>query len=159
MSSGNGDGGGFFDGIAKVASFGGEGNFFENLFSDVVNVGVQSATFGTVGYENGKLSNGVTTNIAKKSGKGTASGLKEVTGAKAAEAANDMARKQFEDAQAQAEVDRKNTLAQNARDQVNQSQTAAGARASATSRSTSKGTSTSGGSLSLGGDEKDFLGL
>lgn len=159
MSGGNGDGGGFFDDLVNIESFSGEGNFFENLANDGINFGLQRATGGLVGWENGKISNGVTTNILKKTGKEVVSGTKTVTGAKAAEAANDMAVKQFNEAKAQAELDRKNTVAQNARDQVNQSQLAAGARASATSRSTSKGTSASGGSLSLGEDEKDFLGL
>lgn len=157
MSGGNGDGGGFFDDLINVESLSGGGNFFENAFADIVNIGVQTATLGTVGYEDGKLSNGYVTNIAKKSGQGTVSGLKEVTGAKAAEAANALATKQYEEAKAQAEEERANTIAQTARDQINQSQKAAGARASSTSRATPK--ITSSGSSSLGDAESDYLGL
>lgn len=155
MSSGNG-GGGFFDNLVNVESLSGEGNFFENAFADIVNLGVQGATLGYLGYEDGKISNGASTNVAKKAGKEVVSGLKEVTGAKAAEEANTFAREQFDASKAQAEKDRKDALAQTARDQVNQSQMAGAARATAASRTTSKG---SGGSLSLGQDEKDFLGL
>jgi hypothetical protein len=159
MSSGNGGGKGFFDNLVNVESFSGGGNFFENLGSDVLNYGTQMLTGGILGYEDGKISNGVTTNLNKKAGKEVVSGTKEVTGAKAAEQANDLAREQFEEAKAGAELDRKNATDQTAREEIKKSQSAAAARATATSRSTSKNSSTGGGSVSLGDDEKDFLGL
>jgi hypothetical protein len=142
MSSG--DGGGLLE------SFSGEGNFFENLGSDVLNLGLGAVTYGTVGYKDGKIQGGA-----------TVEGAKVLTGAKAAEDANDQARKQFEDAKAQAEQDRLNSIAQTGKDEMRKSQMAGAARSTAASRSTNKAVASSsgGGSLTLGGDEKDFLGL
>jgi hypothetical protein len=157
MSSGNGGGKGFFDNTFNLDSFSGEGNFFENLTHDVLNVGIQGMTGGILGYENGKLSNGVTTNGLKKSGKETVSGLKEVTGAKAAEDANDMARKQFEQTKADAEQARLDSQAQIAASEMQKSKIAGAARNATASRSANKGAAI--GSYSLGSDEKDFLGL
>lgn len=161
MSSGNGGGKGFFDNWVNVDSLSGGGNFFENLGNDLLNFGVQAGTGGWLSYEDGKIGNGVTTNAFKSTGQATVSGLKTVTGAKAAEAANEVARKQFEESKAASEKDRVETIAQNARDQVRQSQMAGAARATAASRITAKGSSATsgGGSLSLGDDEKDFLGI
>lgn len=152
MSSGNGDGEGFFDNLVNVESLSGGGNFFENLGNDFLNHAVQRVTMGLVGVEDGKFSNGVVTNVAKKTGKATVSGLKEVTGAKAAEAANDFAIEQFEETKAAAEKERFQAQSQLAADQVKQSQMAGAAR-NASSRSTP------GGSLILGDEEKDFLGI
>lgn len=157
MSGGNGDGKGFFDNVVNVESFSGKGNFFENLGSDFLNAGLQGVTGGVIGFENGGISNGVTTNLAKKSGKELVSGTKEVTGAKAAEEANKVARQQFEQAAEDAKNARIEAQAATAKDQVRQSQMAGAARASATTRSANKGTAI-GGSV-LGADEKDFLGL
>lgn len=157
MSSGNGGGSGFFDNTVNVESLSGKGNFFENAFADIVNYGIQASTGGWLGYENGKISNGVTTNVAKSTGQAVVSGIKEVTGAKAAEEANKMARDQFESAKADAEKARQDQIAQNAKDQMQQSQQAAAARVTAASRSSNKGTAVGG--LILGQDEKDFLGL
>lgn len=144
MSSGNGDGGGFFDDLVNVESLSGKGNFFENVFADGLNGALQTVTMGLVGFEDGKISNGASTNLLKKAGKGTASGLKEVTGAKAAEQANELAREQFETAQADALKAREQAIYQQGVDQVRQSNLAGRVRNTGTQKL---------------GDEKDFLGL
>lgn len=156
MSSGNGGGKGFVDNLVNVESTSGKGNFFENIFADAVNLTTQVTTGGVFGFEDGKISNGVSTNIAKKTGKEVVSGLKEITGAKAAEDANKMARTQFEEAKAESEADRVNQQNQIAMSQIQQSQIAGAARSVGT-RSTNK--SQGFGSSSFGDYEKDFLGL
>ena len=155
MSSGNGGGKGFFDNIASVDMLSGKGNFFENVIHDVVNASIQGVTAGVLGYEDGKISNGYSTNIAKSSGKAIVSGVKEVTGAKAAEQANDLARQQVAEAKAEAMKAREEAQARTARDQMTQSQVAATARNANTNK---KSTAMLVGSQ-LGADEKDFLGL
>ena len=157
MSGGNGGGGGFFDEMVNFASGSGGGNFFENLGSDFLNVGLQSASLGTVGYENGKVSNGVNTNVAKNAGQATVSGVKEVTGAKAAEQANTMARQQYEQSKIDADAARVEAQNQTAKNQMAQSRAAGAARNATSSRSATKGAGVQ--SLTLGQDEKDFLGL
>lgn len=158
MSGGNGGGKGFFDEAFNVESLTGKGNFFENAFADIINVGVQGLTGGIAGFENGKISNGVATNAAKKSGAGAVSGIKEVTGAKAAENANELARQQFEQAQSDALAARAEAQDQVAKSELQKSQIAGAARnAQAPTRSNFRGVP-SGGTL-LGQDEKDFLGI
>jgi hypothetical protein len=104
-------------------SFKGSGNFFENLFSDVVNYGAQAGTFGMVGFKDGQVRTGVTSTALIQ-------GTKEITGAKAAEDANKLAKEQFEKQKADAEQARAEAINQNARDQVQQSRMAGAARAS-----------------------------
>jgi hypothetical protein len=152
MSSGNGDGGGFFDNVVNVDSLSGKGNFFENIVHDTINAGLQGATGGLLGFEDGKISNGASTNGLKKVGMGFVSGLKEVTGAKAAEQANKVATQQFEEQKAAGIEDRQNAYRQAGLQQIQQSQLAGAARN--TSRAASNRSNTY-----LGGDEKDFLGL
>ena len=157
MSGGNGGGGNFFQSAINSItpeSLNGEGNFFENLGSDLLNLTFQGSTFGQVGYGDGKVTGGATAKVAESAGQSVVSGLKEVTGAKAAEDANTMARQQFEQAKADAETARVTAQNQTAMDQVNQSKAAAAARNS-TSRTTKRGDV----SLALGQDERDFLGL
>jgi hypothetical protein len=158
MSSDNGNGGGkgFFDNIVNVESFSGKGNFFENLGNDFINFSTQMGTGGYLGYEDGKISNGATTNLFKKTGKETVSGLKEITGAKAAEEANLQARQQFEETKANAQAARVEAQQQLAKDQLQQSNIAGAARAKRTT-SANKGQPVPG--VTLGADERDFLGL
>lgn len=125
-------------------SFKGKGNFFENLALDIANVGVQTVTAGTVGVDRNGVKAGETTK-----------GLKEVTGARAAEKANEFARKQFEEQKSAAEADRLEAQKQQGRDQMVQSQKAGAAR-NATKNSVNKGTAIGGSNL---GDQQDFLGL
>lgn len=93
--------------------------------------------------------------IPKKAGEG----YKELSGAKAAEDANEMAKKQFEETKAAAEQARADAITMTGKDQLAQSQKAGAARSvSASSRSANKGAPIISTSL-LGSDEKDFLGL
>jgi hypothetical protein len=124
MSSG--DGGGFFDDPLGAAT--------DGL--------VQLMTGGTFGYKDGRFQKGVTS-------KAMVDGTKEVTGAAAAEEANLMAREQFEAAQADAVLQRKNDIQTAANRQIQQSRTAGAAKSAGR---------TSGG-ITLGDTEKDFLGL
>jgi hypothetical protein len=140
----------------KPKSFSGEGNFFENFMTDVTNYGLQALTVGTVGYNGKTLDNGVATNAHREGRRAAMNGLKEVTGANAAEEANRQARAQFEQSKIDAEAARAESIAQVGRDQVQQSRTAGAAR-NATRSSANKGTAVS--SYSLGADEKDYLGL
>lgn len=142
MSSGDG-GGNFFNSLS------GEGDFFENLLTDVANIGAQSITGGFAGVGKDGLKTGVTSDGIVAGGKAAVKGLKDVTGATAAEQANALAREQFEKSQADILNQRNENIKQVGRDQVKQSMLAGSARnAGKTS-----------GSFSLGGDERDFLGL
>lgn len=156
MSSGNG-GSGFFDNLAKVSTFSNKGNFFNNLGDDLLNGTVQAMTGGFVGVEDGKVSNGVMSNVAKSAGKSVLSGVKTITGAKAAEDANKIATQQFEEQKASAIADRQESYRQAGLQQVQASQQASAARS--TSRSAAATSNTNKGAFNLGGDEKDFLGV
>lgn len=140
---------------APLKSFGGGGNFFENIFSDVANVALQSATAGTVGYRDGGFTQGVTGDAIREGGRVTRDGLKQVTGAAAAEEANAQARSQYEQARVDAEAARVEQQNRTARDQVNKSQMAQSAR----SPQNRGGGSNGYGSFSISQDEQDFLGL
>lgn len=128
------------------------GNFFEDLFTNVVNYGLQGATGGIAGYDGGLNFNGGASTDS------VVAGTKEITGAAAAEEANRIAMEQFEEQKAAADADRAAAIQQTARDQVSLSQKAAAARSAGTKTSSAnRGQAISGGSL--GTDEKDFLGL
>ena len=145
--------------LPDIKSFSGGGNFFENLFSDVVNHTVQSATMGVYGYENGKIGNGVTTNALREAGRATRDGLKDITGATAAEEANAQARAQYEQARKDAEaarIEQQNRIAQ---DQMTKSQLAQSSRSVNARNRNSAGSSSGYGSFSISQDEQDFLGL
>jgi hypothetical protein len=132
------------------------GNFFENLGNDVMNYGVQALTLGTLGYQDGKVSNGVTTNYWREVGRASRKGIKDVTGATAAEEANRLAREQFEQQRADAEAARLESIRQTGRDQMRQSNLAGAVR------NTARSTANRGqavGSYSLGDEEKDVLGV
>lgn len=134
------------DSLPEIKSLSGEGNFFENLFTDIANAGLQTFTGGLVGIKDGKIGAGVTTK-----------GLKDVTGATAAEQANAQAQAQFEQARKDAEaarIEQQNKIAQ---DQVTQSKLAGSARTNQQTR-TNRGSGATG-SFSVGQDERDFLGL
>lgn len=121
---------------------GGENSFFE----DVINVVTQGSTAGIFSYESDK--GGFT------GGGVTMKGAKELTGAKAAEDANTMAREQMEQQKAQMLQERENAKAMNAADQIAKSRQASAVR------SRSGGISTGKSSVNvLGGDERDFLGV
>lgn len=147
MSSGDGGSGkGFFDSL-KPESLSGKGNFFENLLTDTINYTSQYFSAGLVGYGQDGVKTGVT-------GTAGVNGLKEITGAKAAEDANKMAREQFEQARDDAQAERAEAIRQTGREELQKSRIAGAARNARTS--SGKG---SYGSFSLGEDERDFLGL
>lgn len=139
-----------------IESFSGGGNFFENLFADALNTGVQFGTRGLVGYKDGKLTNGVTTDVLREAGRATVYGLKEVTGANAAEQANELARQQMEEQRAAALAEREASQLQTAQNQMQQSNMAASIRGGNSTRTTGKAGQM--GSF-LGGAERDYLGL
>ena len=84
-------------------------------------------------------------------------GLKDITGASAAEEANKEAKKQFESERKAAEQERENVQTASARDQLKASKLAASVRTGGRARTSSVGASKTS---SLGGsDVQDFLGL
>jgi hypothetical protein len=147
--SGGGDGGAFDfaggennGGLFGLGNFGsgGKGNFFEN----VLNTYLQTQTGGMVEYDKGFKGN-VQNDVGLQI-------IKETSGAKAAEEANEMAREQFEEQKVAAEQDRNNQILQRGREQIQASQLAGAARRAGTNSNRSTGTV-------LGSDERDFLGL
>ena len=116
---------------------GGSNNFFEELGNFTLNTATQALTGGFASFENGQFGmNGLTTQ-----------GLKQITGAAAAEEANKQARQQMEQTRADAAAARVEQQNQNQRNQLAQSNAAGASRAR--SRSTSN----------LGSTERDYLGL
>jgi len=117
-----------------------------SIFEDAINVVLQGSTAGIASFDQGRIK-----------GEGlTMKGIKEVTGAKAAEDANKLARQQMEEAKAQALQDRENARAQNAADQLAKSRQAGGLRRT-TGSSNIAGTSSV--NMLGGGDEEDLLGI
>jgi hypothetical protein len=129
--------GGFVEDITPESMKG--GNFFENLAYDLANITTQYITLGTVGVGKEGVKEGV-----------AVSGVKEITGANAAEEANRMAREQYEEAKAAALKQRQDQMFESGMDQINKSKLAGAARNAA------KTNKNFGSSL---GDEQDFLGL
>ena len=127
-------------------STGGGNSFLESA----LDIGINVATGGGFGYKDDK--GGVTWGEILGP---TMEGIKEVTGAKAAEEANEDARKRFTEEKANAEQKRKDNQALSARDELQKSRSAGNARGGVKS-SASKGNSRFS---DLGTDEQDFLGL
>ena len=137
-----------------MCSSGGGNSFLESI----ADVTVQAFTGGLAGYKDdqGGLGLGVT---GKPMVEGAIGGLKEITGAAAAEEANRDARKQMEDAKAQSLQERENAKAQNAANQLAKSRQAASVRKT-TGRSSTGRVSAGASSVSiLGEDERDLLGV
>lgn len=114
------------------------------FLDDVVNVATQISTAGTVGYGKQGVKKGITTEAAVDV-------TKEITGAKAAEEANAMARDQFNLATEQAKQDRLNSQTAAKNGQIAASNSAGAARGSASSTTKRANTPV--------GDVSDFLGL
>jgi len=114
-----------------------------DVLDDFINVNTQLATAGLVGYGKDGAKAGVT-------GKPVVKGVKEVTGATAAEEANALARDQFEKSTEDALKNRQNAQLQNQQNQIKASQEAG---SSTVRRATTNKTATP-----LGGTT-DFLGL
>jgi len=126
-----------------MCSTGGGNSAFESF----IDVALQTGTGGLLGFkdEKGGIGTGVIGDPLKK-------GLKDITGATAAEEANDAAREQLNEERAAALQEREDAKAQTAAEQL-----AASRRASSVRGGTA---ATTGSRFSdLGGDERDFLGL
>jgi len=119
--------------------------FAEDPIGSTVNVVTNVATAGLVGYENGGLKAGVTGQVALDT-------TKDLTGATAAEEANDMARQQFEQQTADALKVRQDNILANQRNQTALSNAAGSSRNSniGTPQKTTK---------TITGDVSDFLGV
>lgn len=130
-----------------MCSTGGGNSFFESL----LDVAISLPSFGFAGYKSdeGGLTTGYSTNAIVNTGK-------ELTGAKAAEEANDLARQEIQNAKDQALTDRENAQASNAADQLSKSRKAGNLRKT-TGKSSTPGASSI--NSNLGQDERDFLGL
>jgi len=124
------------------------GSDVEKVAETTLDVGLQTSTGGLVGYEDGGLKAGIV-------GEKVVGGLKEITGAAAAEEANVLARQRFEE-ERQRELDiRQQQQEQTAAEQMTKS-LAAGGRTGTTDRT---GRSSLFRYSSIGRGERDFLGL
>ena len=124
---------------------------FEFDPTKTINAATQVSTGGMVGYGKDGLKTGIQGEQFIKAGNTAVKGLKDVTGATAAEEANAQARSQFEDQAAQARQQRADAQILNQRNQVAASNNAGAARAN-------RGTNRSTRSSSVG-DVSDFLGI
>ena len=119
-------------------------DFTDDPLGTTLNVATNVVSAGLIGYENGGLKAGVTGQVAVDT-------TKDITGATAAEEANDMARQQFEQQTADALKVRQDNILANQRNQTALSN-AAGSRNSniGTPQKTTK---------TITGDVSDFLGV
>lgn len=122
-----------------------------SAIDDVLNVALNFSTGGLAGFGEDGAGLGALGKPAVEAG---VDGLKEITGAKAAEEANAQTRKRFEEEKAKAAQDRLDAQAQSAANQLAASRSAEATRGGVSSQP--KGTSRFS---SLGSDEEDFLGL
>lgn len=125
-----------------------------SVVEDIVSGASQITTGGLVDVNaDGSVKGGVTTNLVEDV-------VKDVTGASAAEEANELAREQFEEGKQKAIDQRAEARSKNARDQLAASRGAASNRRSGKSGD-NKGRKGAGDSSvsSLGSDTQDFLGL
>ena len=122
------------------------GGSAENFFESTADVLLEGTTGGLLGMENGRVGEGEVTKIGVDI-------LKEVTGVKAAEEANKMAREQFEEEKARLAKERKDAKAASAAEQLRQSRQAGSMRGT-----TSSGRPT-GLKYGMMDEERDFLGL
>lgn len=112
---------------------------------EALNVTTNLASFGLLGFGDEGVQPGVT-------GEKVVEGTKEITGAAAAEEANEIARQEIEQAREQREKDIANQRSLQRNRQIAASRAAGAARRSTTSTS-------QGSDLGSGGIESDFLGL
>lgn len=137
----------------------GSGSGGENGFmDDLVNVGANFLTLGTVGYDAEKQSfrstKGINSKLVFKPMKDSITkGVKDFTGATAAEEANAAADARFQEEKAKAEQSRLDGIAGNERNAISAS------RLAGANRSSSGGSGSGGKYGKIGSDGKDFLGL
>ena len=117
-----------------------------SVFEDIINIATQAHTLGILSYE--KEKGGLT------GGGVTMRGVKEITGAAAAEDATKAQREQMEADKERMLMERENAKMQNAADQLSKSRQASAVR------TRTSGPSTGPTSMNiLGSDERDFLGV
>lgn len=124
----------------------------ENPLETFADVSTQLLSGGIVGFEDGGFTPGVV-------GKPALAGLKEVTGAAAAEEANALTREAIEDERERRLREREELQARNARDALTRSRTAAGVRRGGGSGSGGFFGGSTFSDSTIGSDERDFLGL
>lgn len=116
----------------------------KEVTNDILNVVVQGSTAGVVGFEDGKLGTGVTSDLAIDA-------TKEITGANAAEEANEIARQQFEEDRARLSQQRADAITANQQEQVRRSRGAGRARGNVNAGSSAASSNVA--------QDTDFLGL
>lgn len=114
------------------------------FLDDSLNAVTNIFTAGVVGFDEDGLGTGILSDAAIDV-------TKEITGAKAAEEANALAREQAEQARAQAEQDRQNAISDDQRRNLQASRRAGSVR--------NNSGDTSSGNVSNLGNQTDFLGL
>lgn len=132
-------------------STGGGNSGFESALDIVAN----AFTFGALGFKSDAKDDGlfgVTKGVSTETAIG---GLKDITGATAAEQANADATARFEAEKAATDKARKDAQSVSAANQLNKSRSAASSRGGVSNPSTSGQSRFS----NLGSDESDFLGL
>lgn len=112
------------------------------IFDEAINLATNVSTFGTVGFGKDGFKAGVV-------GKPVLGLTKELTGAKAAEEANEITRQQIDQARQQATAERSRAIEQNKQRQIQLSKSAGRARKATQDR----------GSSTLGNSGSDLLGL
>lgn len=133
--------------------------FIDDPIGGTINAVTNVATMGTVGYQDGRFA--TSEGIVTKTGVEGLRGVKQITGAQAAEDANNLARQQFDQQKIDAERARLEAQDQDMKNQIQQSRSAAGrgGGASGAGRSSASRASTAISNSKLGQDERDFLGL
>lgn len=127
----------------------GSGGTGINAIDSTLDVVSNAFTLGTVGF--GKEGFSTDKGFYKEDvGGATVDGIKEVTGANAAEEANEFAREQAEEAKVQADNDRKTSIKQNERRQVSASRSAGRTRKGSSNSSPNSSSTTGGGQDALG---------
>lgn len=114
-----------------------------SFLDDIIDVGANIASVGLVGFNDKGFRAGVT-------GRAGLDAAKEITGAAAAEQANELARQQFENDKARLEQQRVDSIKENERRQVTASRSAGRARGN---------TSAAAANLSGASNQTDILGL
>jgi len=125
----------------------------ERIVNDVIDVAVNYATWGAVGYKDGKLSEGISTQAVRAGVRGADEGLGEITGRNLAREQLNFQKQQIADEKARLDKQRKDALTRTQQQDMAASQAAAGARVRNPQLA----------KLSVGqdvlGDQQDFLGV
>lgn len=125
----------------------------ERVVNDVIDVAVNYATWGAVGYKDGKLSEGISTQAVRAGARGIDEALGEITGRNIAREQLNLQKQQLADEKVRLEKQRKDALSQAQQQDQAASQAAAGARV----RNPQLAKVTVGQDVL--GDQQDFLGV